>query len=197
MRQLQTLQELRMSRGLTKKHLAERFGVSEKTITQLEKDSEDISLNLLMQYAVFFQTSIDHIFIGPTILEDEPDVSNEIVVPKIVTQTMELSSWTLRELRTSHYLTQGDLARLFGVSISTICRVEKDSSDVGSELINKYMDAFSVNYKEIYFGNERDIARREQRNKKAVIMIMESNLLSCFEFKSRLRSADAMIPTEL
>lgn len=47
--------------------------------------------------------------------------------------------WTLEAMRINKGLTQAELAEKFEVSSQTIARLEKDSSDIGYQLLKKYI----------------------------------------------------------
>lgn len=58
----QRLRELRMSKGLTQKRLAEYFQLSESTIGMYERDEREPSFQLIKGFADFFNVSIDYLF---------------------------------------------------------------------------------------------------------------------------------------
>lgn len=62
--------------------------------------------------------------------------------------------WTLEAMRVSAGLTQADLANEFGVSSQTIARLEKDSSDIGYQLLKKYMNKFHLKFDDIFLGKK-------------------------------------------
>ena len=62
--------------------------------------------------------------------------------------------WTLEAMRSSAGLTQADLAVEFGVSSQTIARLEKDSSDIGYQLLKKYMAKFNLKFDDIFLGKK-------------------------------------------
>ena len=62
--------------------------------------------------------------------------------------------WTLEAMRINKGLTQAELAERFEVSSQTIARLEKDSSDIGYQLLKKYMLFFNVKFDDIFFGQK-------------------------------------------
>jgi len=62
--------------------------------------------------------------------------------------------WTLEAMRINKGLTQTELAREFEVSSQTIARMEKDSSDIGYQLLKKYMLYFNVKFDDIFLGKK-------------------------------------------
>lgn len=81
---------------------------------------------------------------------------------------------TLKELRISSGLTQGELAKLFGVTPRTIQNMEKDSSNIKDSLLKKYIDAFGISYDNIFLGNEYENFVHLENKKKSVILTFES-----------------------
>ena len=67
---------------------------------------------------------------------------------------MRTLQWTLEAMRVSAGLTQSDLANEFGVSSQTIARLEKDSSDIGYQLLKKYMNKFHLKFDDIFLGKK-------------------------------------------
>ena len=67
---------------------------------------------------------------------------------------MRTLQWTLEAMRVSAGLTQADLANEFGVSSQTIARLEKDSSDIGYQLLKKYMNKFHLKFDDIFLGKK-------------------------------------------
>ena len=61
--------------------------------------------------------------------------------------------WTLEAMRINK-LTQTELAQEFEVSSQTIARMEKDSSDIGYQLLKKYMLYFNVKFDDIFLGKK-------------------------------------------
>ena len=62
--------------------------------------------------------------------------------------------WTLEAMRINKGLTQAELAEKFEVSSQTIARLEKDSSDIGYQLLKKYMFFFNVKFDDIFLGKK-------------------------------------------
>lgn len=62
--------------------------------------------------------------------------------------------WTLEAMRINKGLTQQELADMFDVSSQTIARLEKDSSDIGYQILKKYMDTFHVKFDDIFLGKK-------------------------------------------
>ena len=62
--------------------------------------------------------------------------------------------WTLEAMRINKGLTQAELADKFEVSSQTIARLEKDSSDIGYQLLKKYMLFFNVKFDDIFLGKK-------------------------------------------
>lgn len=58
--------------------------------------------------------------------------------------------WTLEAMRINKGLTQTELAQEFEVSSQTIAWMEKDSSDIGYQLLKKYMLYFNVKFDDIF-----------------------------------------------
>lgn len=57
-------------------------------------------------------------------------------------------------MRISAGMTQAQLAEEFNVSSQTIARLEKDSSDIGYEMLKKYMDKFKIRFDDIFSGKK-------------------------------------------
>ena len=64
--------------------------------------------------------------------------------------------WTLEAMRINKGLTQAELAEKFEVSSQTIARLEKDSSDIGYQLLKKYIFFFNVKFDDIFFNVKFD-----------------------------------------
>lgn len=79
--EMETLEDLRKGHGLTQGELAGLFGVSDRTIYNLEKDSSNIRDSLLQKYMAAFEVSYDEIFLGT---EYEKNVFEEKRMHKIV-----------------------------------------------------------------------------------------------------------------
>ncbi|HGA4364815.1 TPA: helix-turn-helix transcriptional regulator [Streptococcus agalactiae] len=62
--------------------------------------------------------------------------------------------WTLEAMRINKGLTQQELADMFDVSPQTIARLEKDSSDIGYQILKKYMDTFHIKFDDIFLGKK-------------------------------------------
>lgn len=62
--------------------------------------------------------------------------------------------WTLEAMRISANLTQVELANEFGVSSQTIARLEKDSSDIGYQMLKKYITKFNIRFDDIFLGKK-------------------------------------------
>lgn len=61
---IKTLSELRKSMSLTQEELAKIFGVTSRTIQNMEKDSTNIRYELVKKYMNFFAVGYDEIFLG-------------------------------------------------------------------------------------------------------------------------------------
>lgn len=61
---MKTLKELRMEYGLTQHELSNLFGVTSRTIQNMEKDSSNIKDSLLKKYMDAFGVGYDDIFLG-------------------------------------------------------------------------------------------------------------------------------------
>lgn len=75
--------------------------------------------------------------------------------------------WTLEAMRINKGLTQAELAEKFEVSSQTIARLEKDSSDIGYQLLKKYMFFFNVKFDDIFLGKKYENFVKKTKNKKA------------------------------
>lgn len=67
---MQTLEDLRNQTGMSQAELAKVFGVSDRTIYSVEKDSSNISNALLEKYLVGFGVRYDDIFLGKKYVEN-------------------------------------------------------------------------------------------------------------------------------
>lgn len=76
---------------------------------------------------------------------------------------------TLRQLRLSRGITAQQLADAFGVDKQTIYNNEKDSSNIKDSLLSKYLEAFNINYDEIFSGDKYEIFVFEKEAKEAVL----------------------------
>lgn len=61
---MKTLKELRMEYGLTQEELADLFGITSRTVQNLEKDSSNIKDYILKKYMDAFSVKYDDIFLG-------------------------------------------------------------------------------------------------------------------------------------
>lgn len=61
---MKTLKELRIDYGMTQEELGKLFGVSSRTIQNMEKDSTNIKDSLLSKYMDAFNVKYDDIFWG-------------------------------------------------------------------------------------------------------------------------------------
>lgn len=61
---MKTLKELRMEYGLTQEELADLFGITSRTVQNLEKDSSNIKDHILKKYMDAFSVKYDDIFLG-------------------------------------------------------------------------------------------------------------------------------------
>lgn len=59
-----SLKELRTKNGITQEELAEAFGITTRTIQNLEKDSSNIRDSILSKYMRAFNVNYDEIFLG-------------------------------------------------------------------------------------------------------------------------------------
>ncbi len=55
------IKELRTVFGLSQKALAEKIGVAQNTLTQYEKGTSKISLDVLVKLAQILETSVDYL----------------------------------------------------------------------------------------------------------------------------------------
>lgn len=55
------LKDLRIDNDLTQKELADKFGISQQTLSDYEKGKYDLPNDLLIKYADFFKVSVDFI----------------------------------------------------------------------------------------------------------------------------------------
>lgn len=58
------IRKLRKQNGLTQEHLADLLGVALNTISRIEVGSRGISIDLAIELAVHFDTTLDYIFMG-------------------------------------------------------------------------------------------------------------------------------------
>ncbi|PNZ26182.1 XRE family transcriptional regulator [Staphylococcus rostri] len=61
---MKTLKELRIDYGMTQEELGKLFGVSSRTIQNMERDSTNIKDSLLSKYMDAFNVKYDDIFLG-------------------------------------------------------------------------------------------------------------------------------------
>lgn len=61
---MKTLKHIREEFGITQEELAKAFGVSSRTIQNIEKDSSNIKDSLLTKYLQAFSIKYDDIFLG-------------------------------------------------------------------------------------------------------------------------------------
>lgn len=55
------LRELRCEKGLTKKQLAEKLNISQKSLSKYERESLDLSTELIVRICRYFQVSADYL----------------------------------------------------------------------------------------------------------------------------------------
>ena len=58
------IQELRKGMGITQDQLAERINSSLSTIGKIERGINGVSIDLLIEFAMLFDTSLDYIILG-------------------------------------------------------------------------------------------------------------------------------------
>lgn len=58
------LRELRCEKGLTQKQLAEKLNISQKSLSKYERESPDLSTELIARICRYFQVSADYL-LGP------------------------------------------------------------------------------------------------------------------------------------
>lgn len=58
------IRKLRKQNGLTQEQLADLLGVALNTISRIEVGSRGISIDLAIELAVHFDTTLDYIFMG-------------------------------------------------------------------------------------------------------------------------------------
>ena len=61
---MKTLKQLRVDNGFTQEELADLFGISSRTIQNMEKNSSNINDKLLKKYMNAFEVKYDDIFLG-------------------------------------------------------------------------------------------------------------------------------------
>lgn len=66
------LRDLREDRDLKQKHMAERLGCSQRSISNYESGKTPMPLDLLIEVSHFFDTSIDYILCQTDIKEPYP-----------------------------------------------------------------------------------------------------------------------------
>ena len=123
------LNHILIEKGMTKKELAEKAGISKNTIQNIRNSK--ISFRNMVKIADALDVSLDEFRKGGGVLQ-----------------------WTLEAMRINKGLTQLELAEKFEVSSQTIARLEKDSSDIGYQLLKKYMDYFNVKFDDIFLGKK-------------------------------------------
>lgn len=55
------LRELRCEKGLTQKQLAEKLNISQKSLSKYERESLDLSTELMVRICRYFQVSADYL----------------------------------------------------------------------------------------------------------------------------------------
>ncbi|HIR29908.1 MAG TPA: helix-turn-helix transcriptional regulator [Candidatus Coproplasma stercorigallinarum] len=55
------LRELRCEKGLTQKQLAEKLNISQKSLSKYERESLDLSTELIVRICRYFQVSADYL----------------------------------------------------------------------------------------------------------------------------------------
>lgn len=79
---MKTLKDLRSSYNITQEELGEMFGVTSRTIQNIEKDSTNIKDSLLKKYMIAFDVSYDEIFLGKEYEIFEFDKSRKNLIKK-------------------------------------------------------------------------------------------------------------------
>ena len=69
------IQKLRKSQGLTQEQLAERLNVSTVHLAKIETGKRGCSLDILIDFAAFFNASLDYLVLGKS---TEKDLRGEI-----------------------------------------------------------------------------------------------------------------------
>ena len=55
------LRELRCEKGLTQKQLAEKLNISQKSLSKYERESLDLSTEMIVRICRYFQVSADYL----------------------------------------------------------------------------------------------------------------------------------------
>lgn len=58
------IKSLRKQHGLTQEELAEQLGIAVNTVSRIEIGNRGISIDLAIELAVRFHTTLDYIFLG-------------------------------------------------------------------------------------------------------------------------------------
>lgn len=58
------IKSLRKQHGLTQEELAEQLGIAVNTVSRIEIGNRGISIDLAIELAVRFDTTLDYIFLG-------------------------------------------------------------------------------------------------------------------------------------
>lgn len=64
------IQKLRKQKGLTQEQLAEKLNISTSNLGKLERGLQSISIDLLIEVAMFFEVSTDYLLLGREVQTD-------------------------------------------------------------------------------------------------------------------------------
>lgn len=78
--------ELRKQRGLTQEQLANELNIGANHLSKIERGLKGLSMDLMIEIAVFFKVSFEYIVIGQELCMDDPKEQ----VDFLITQLMEL-----------------------------------------------------------------------------------------------------------
>lgn len=121
------LKKLRRSRGLTQDQLAAIIGVERSSVGKYESTNTIPSIDVLNAIADHFEVSIDYL-LGRN--DDTIHINDKI--------------YRIRNARVSKNLTQQELAKLLGVSRSTIAMWETNASQPNNEMLVGLADYLEV-----------------------------------------------------
>lgn len=134
------LRELRKKAGLSMKQLGDLFSMSEAAISFYETGKRQLSPDLLIKFANYFDVSVDYLlgnsnkpfYIGSTNKKDS-----------------DMFQIKLKELREKHKLSQAKLAKLLNVSQSTVAMWENGENKPKYEKIINLCQIFNVSAAEL------------------------------------------------
>ncbi len=144
---------LRKQKGFTQEYIATMLGIGQPTVAMWETGKTRPSMRNLMKLAALFETDVEKIYrlfcenekSSPVEGESEENLQN------VKSSARGLKS--LQEFRRSKGITQGDMARLMGITLSMYEKVEEGRAGASAAFMRRLKKAFpEVNIDALFFA---------------------------------------------